>query len=275
MFSCEGIKEIASQGLQAFVSITVQLEEISLEGSEAAKVVDAYSKGRNRLREWFQDGLDQLRTWIEKQERMFDGDDVPLLAPLPALIAIVVVKAGCSADQVPPSPTPTSTVETPRPTSAPVVTRALAPPVADQCAVVPVESLRDLGVSSAGEPFGFAKDSLYRVWPGSPGFVLLSVRFDAVGDPLAAAYAESMKKTHPGGDQRWWMLFEPITVRGQPAVKRSPSADGARLCEVVVGLGQGKGVVVHTGADLGADDSVPQCPCAVEVAESVVGGLAP
>ncbi|MCG8915531.1 DUF3558 domain-containing protein [Actinokineospora sp. PR83] len=181
---------------------------------------------------------------------------------------VAALLGGCAAGA---SQVPTVTAAG-RPTAAPAATRTLdLAKAVDPCAVVPKSIPLGLGVYGPGQPHGGeAGSTRFCVWADRVEWPRISVGFSD-NDPLAAAYQDSARPGADGTGLRW-KLFEQISVDGQPALVRAQRTDGTVLCEVVVGAGNGGGVVVAAGAS-GANDTKGQCQTAVSVAEQVVTAL--
>jgi uncharacterized protein YukE len=66
-----------------FESLKGAVEEKPIEDSGADAVVDSYARARDQLRQSFEDGLNQLRDWLNDQHWAYIRKPIPLLDPLP------------------------------------------------------------------------------------------------------------------------------------------------------------------------------------------------
>lgn len=82
-FDIESRRGLLTWALDSVVSISSKGMEISLEGSEAGEVLNAYLRGRDELRRSWESGLLDIRDWLNQQDAELGADDVPLLEPLP------------------------------------------------------------------------------------------------------------------------------------------------------------------------------------------------
>lgn len=67
-----------------FDALKGAVEEKTVDDSGAAAVVDSYARARDQLRRSFQDGLNQLRDWLNDQHWNYIRKPIPLLSPLPS-----------------------------------------------------------------------------------------------------------------------------------------------------------------------------------------------
>jgi hypothetical protein len=75
--------EVTVWALENFVSIAAKGGEIMLEGDECEKVTASYNRGQRQLTASFEDGLNEVRKWVDTQEGELAKDKIPLLEPLP------------------------------------------------------------------------------------------------------------------------------------------------------------------------------------------------
>lgn len=67
-----------------FDALKAAVEEKPIEDSGAGQVVDSYVRSRDQLRRSFEDGLNQLRDWLNDQHWAYIRKPIPLLEPLPS-----------------------------------------------------------------------------------------------------------------------------------------------------------------------------------------------
>lgn len=79
-------KELAKVGIEWFKEEFqgAVKEKVSIDSSDAARVLDGYVNARSRLRGSFEDGLGQLGMWLDRQRGSYFSLRVPILEPLPA-----------------------------------------------------------------------------------------------------------------------------------------------------------------------------------------------
>jgi hypothetical protein len=80
--------EVTVWALENFVAIGTKAGEVALEGDDCAKVTNSYVQAIRGLKGSFEDGLNQLRMWLDEQEGSLAQDKVPLLEPLPASVDV-------------------------------------------------------------------------------------------------------------------------------------------------------------------------------------------
>jgi hypothetical protein len=75
--------EVTVWALENFVSIAAKGREITLEGSNHNAVLNSYNNAVGDLTVSFEDGLNEIRKWLDTQESELAKDKIPLLEPLP------------------------------------------------------------------------------------------------------------------------------------------------------------------------------------------------
>ena len=186
------------------------------------------------------------------------------MTPRLAIIAIVTV-TGCSTpDHVTPPPTtpstaatPTTTTtssQTPRPTAAPPVTRTLD---IGRYREHPCELLTPTQQAAITLPRTAAGPSLCR-WEQTEPKNSVTIQLLVNLNYLTQVYLASNKE---------WVVFDPITVAGQPAVVLNPTTDRT-YSSVLIGTGPSDSISVSVTAP---DDPGTR---ARTIAEQIVGNLA-
>jgi uncharacterized protein DUF3558 len=179
--------------------------------------------------------------------------------------AMTIALAGCTPAG--PSTDPTSHPTTPstqRPTEPPAIPRALdASRYADDkvCELLDDNQSKALGFPGAGDSSSSPPDrhACYRGKPLEDPLSLNLVVFLST-NRLAEVYG--LKETR-------YRDFIPVTISGQPAVRRRQDfEEPVTRCNVVVGLSESQGVEMHV-----TDDSGKACELAMRAAEQIVRNL--
>jgi hypothetical protein len=201
------------------------------------------------------------------------------------LLGLVMVAAvtlsGCGGTESPPPPpstSPTTTTSgTPVPSAPPSVSDPvdLTPYARHPCTALTVQQVTDLGFpyekieeltdsESGGERWQcwWAWDNRPPELPSRAGLYTFTVYLS--GDPLAKAYQDHNLPRNGSEERR---KFEEHTVRGLPAVARF-WGEGDYQCEVIVGVGNGQGFAIWSGATAISDDGM--CQRLLAAAELIV-----
>jgi hypothetical protein len=80
--------DLAKVGIEIFLEIVKKAKPEPIDTSGALQVVDSYVRVRDRLRNSYDNGLNELKSWLGKQESAMSGNNTGILAPLPVICDI-------------------------------------------------------------------------------------------------------------------------------------------------------------------------------------------
>lgn len=171
-----------------------------------------------------------------------------------------LVAPGCTGTGAPPTPQESSIDTTTTATEVPSAPPSVDVPVdlssySQPCSLLTAQQLGELEFPSEASPeqdgqshrCTWHEDDRDQEAP----FVIFAVTIHLTGDPLARVYQEHHSRR--GNEEQEWTSFEAHTVRGLPAVTLVRGLAEAQ-CEVIVGAGNGQGVVVFGSLSGRAED---------------------
>jgi hypothetical protein len=191
-------------------------------------------------------------------------------ARLPAMLAVLVVLAGCGGPDKPEPRATTTTTTTTGPPSRPAITRALdASAYRDRvCDLLTRAQIEDLDMSADDIPE--QPDEHGRMRCSMDDFVVdvsdarnyMTLTYWYAADLLAAEYREAWYARRP---------LVPVTVAGQPALQFE-GLDGDQ-CTIAIGFSDRQGLEVSF-TSLDTQSGMDPCARAMEVGEDIVRNLA-
>jgi hypothetical protein len=84
LFTVDSVKAALDWTAQSMVSIAKEGKDLPLDSKGAEEVVGDYTCGRDQLRQSYEDALNDLRDWINRQDAELRNDDIPIIDPLPS-----------------------------------------------------------------------------------------------------------------------------------------------------------------------------------------------
>jgi uncharacterized protein YukE len=80
----ESAGELVRWGLESFIDISKETQNVLIDGSKAEEVVASYIRARDNLKNSYTEGLNILGKWLSVQDSSLSQEKIPLLEPMPA-----------------------------------------------------------------------------------------------------------------------------------------------------------------------------------------------